>query len=278
MRLAALLVLLVACDAPETGTIAGPPPPEYQVRIAESTIGANGHTKRELFAFGRTSAGAYADDDVILAVNPPTAGTITKSALTLGPLGARSYFVPCDQASAGCLGQAQITLALEANPTQVIASTNIELVAPTHVSTAAPCRGSHNVAYLDGNGYIRDGMLTVSEISTKYVTELPKDISIEYAPARVTQGLGWTIHVESYQLNAPLAVGIYTDVVRANSTTPGHAGLAVYGNGRGCNTVSGAFEIHDLVFNGAKLMSATISFEQHCDNIDLLEGCFRYAP
>ena len=63
-----------------------------------------------------------------------------------------------------------------------------------------------------------------------------------------------------------LTEGIYLDAQRAPFADPGHPGLDVYGDGRGCNTLTGSFEILAIRFGDAgrvKRLHAT--FEQHCD-------------
>lgn len=48
-----------------------------------------------------------------------------------------------------------------------------------------------------------------------------------------------------------------------NGTGPG---LNVDGNGRGCNTLTGSFLVHEIAFDGSGNLSAfSVSFEQHCE-------------
>jgi hypothetical protein len=73
-----------------------------------------------------------------------------------------------------------------------------------------------------------------------------------------------------------LAVGAYEDAYRSADAT--HAGLDVGGNGHGCNTSTGRFEIteidHDLDGN---ITTIALTFEQHCEGGDpALFGELRY--
>jgi hypothetical protein len=64
----------------------------------------------------------------------------------------------------------------------------------------------------------------------------------------------------------PLAVGSYIRAVRAAFRPAGSPGLDIYGDGRGCNTVTGKFDIDELSFwpSGAlRVFQAT--FENHCE-------------
>jgi len=54
-----------------------------------------------------------------------------------------------------------------------------------------------------------------------------------------------------------LAPGVYENAERASFRSPGHAGLDVFGNGRGCNTVAGRFVVDEAVFSPT---GAVVSF------------------
>jgi DNA-binding beta-propeller fold protein YncE len=76
----------------------------------------------------------------------------------------------------------------------------------------------------------------------------------------------------------PLAVGAYTRAVRAVFRPAGSPGLDVFGEGRGCNTVTGRFNVDELTFwsNGdVRVLQAT--FEQHCSGaVPALFGRIRF--
>jgi hypothetical protein len=70
--------------------------------------------------------------------------------------------------------------------------------------------------------------------------------------------------------NQYLTPGVYSDAIRwpFETTQPG---LSVYGDGRGCNTLTGSFEIKEIVYGpgpyGAdgSVVSFRATFEQHCE-------------
>jgi hypothetical protein len=163
-----------------------------------------------------------------------------------------------------------------------VATVAIELVPAMHVSSAAPCRVPGTTMFIDGNDYIRNGMLRVDDWQLPYVEvntpASPQEVVMNLTPRKITQGSGWSIRVNTYRLDgATLMPGIYLDAERASFATTGHPGLEVTGNSRGCNILTGAFEIHELSITSSGLSAATISFEQHCEaGVTLLEGCFRY--
>jgi hypothetical protein len=75
----------------------------------------------------------------------------------------------------------------------------------------------------------------------------------------------WDAGFDPAEGAAPLAIGTYRDAQRWPFQEPGHPGLSVSGDGRGCNTVSGRFEVLEAVFSGPDLVRLAIDFEQHCE-------------
>jgi DNA-binding beta-propeller fold protein YncE len=86
--------------------------------------------------------------------------------------------------------------------------------------------------------------------------------------ARVIQGNfaeWWNVDIAA-PVGQPLGVGSYTGAMRAPFRTAGAPGLSVTGTGRGCNTLTGRFDVTALAFNEygeVSLFDAT--FEQHCE-------------
>ena len=63
-----------------------------------------------------------------------------------------------------------------------------------------------------------------------------------------------------------LAVGSYTGAVRTTSRTETAPGLDVGGDLRGCNTLTGQFDVHEIVFSSfGELLVFDATFEQHCE-------------
>ena len=74
----------------------------------------------------------------------------------------------------------------------------------------------------------------------------------------------------SIDLRAPdastLIAGSYENAERAAFASPGHPGLDVNGDGRGCNTVSGRFTIHEATWGAdGKPTVFAATLEQHCE-------------
>jgi hypothetical protein len=69
----------------------------------------------------------------------------------------------------------------------------------------------------------------------------------------------------------------YTQASRAPFANGG-TGLEVYGNGRGCNDLSGQFTVTDINFDPAgNLLDAGVTFVQHCElGVPALRGSFQW--
>lgn len=65
---------------------------------------------------------------------------------------------------------------------------------------------------------------------------------------------------------APLVPGVYEDAERAAFASPGHPGLSVSGEGRGCNQATGRFEIIEIgIDDGGDLTTFAARWEHHCE-------------
>jgi len=75
-----------------------------------------------------------------------------------------------------------------------------------------------------------------------------------------------------------LAPGAYEGAARFPFQGPGQPGLSFSGDGRGCNTVSGRFDVLDATYGaGGAVNSFAANFEQHCEGgASALRGRIRY--
>jgi len=62
-----------------------------------------------------------------------------------------------------------------------------------------------------------------------------------------------------------LRAGTYGGLTRYPFHDPAKGGLSWSGEGRGCNTLTGAFTIGRVVYQGGALAAIDLSFEQHCE-------------
>jgi len=89
-----------------------------------------------------------------------------------------------------------------------------------------------------------------------------------YFHASVIQGPythWWYIDIAA-PAGQPLQIGSYTGAERYPFESPAEPGLSVYGDGRGCNTLTGQFDVNDVEFAPTgELLVFDATFEQHCE-------------
>jgi hypothetical protein len=88
----------------------------------------------------------------------------------------------------------------------------------------------------------------------------------------------WNLHFASDD-GLELEPGLYLDAQRWPFQDPGHPGLSVSGEGRGCNTLTGEFTVTSAVYDyyGVPAVYAA-SFEQHCEGaVPALHGTIDYS-
>ena len=75
-----------------------------------------------------------------------------------------------------------------------------------------------------------------------------------------------------------LTIGLYTGAVRFPFQESTQPGLAIYGEGRGCNTSTGSFRVKEIVYGtGNEIVSFWATFEQHCEGAEpALRGEIRF--
>src|ERR1039457_1138380 len=110
-----------------------------------------------------------------------------------------------------------------------------------------------------------------------YVTTNTANFSFSGPPNLVTVGaFGYTFWVGGPG-GANLAVGLYTNSARYrfNGSQPG---LDIFGNGRGCNTDCGGFQIYELHTNGSgQIDRFWVTFSNRCEcSFSPMTGEIRY--
>jgi hypothetical protein len=90
----------------------------------------------------------------------------------------------------------------------------------------------------------------------------------DYFSASVIQGPfthWWYVNIAAPP-GEPLAVGSYTGAVRAPFRPAGTPGVDIFGDGRGCNTLTAQFDVNELSYTPAgELLVFDATFEQHCE-------------
>jgi hypothetical protein len=146
------------------------------------------------------------------------------------------------------------------------------------IGSTTPCSGGGDVIYFDGdpNNYIFKGMQTVT-MGKWSATSSATQVHVHVDPTDTKQGLWWDLYFDSSKLDHPLVPQVYTNAMRWPFQTAGHPGLDVSGDGRGCNTVTGSFQIEDIVTTDSGLASFTATFEHHCEGgASAVRGCVHF--
>lgn len=248
----------------------------FEIRIDEIEVGANGRTRREVLVVGVEPDGSAVRERVIVALDRASAGTLEDRFLTLGAHGATTTLTPCLDSTPDCLGAATLTLALASDPETVVATAAISLVAPINVSSVAPCVDRARRFHLQHGPDTFE-----AEEGAWFVTnQFSNSLALELTPIADDNLRRAVFTFDSVQVGVPLAPGIFDDVRRASSQTPGHPGLEVIANSLGCNQLTGRFQIHHYTRDtGTSTFDLLVSFEQFCDADPVpLEGCVRYTP
>lgn len=254
--------------------------PTWDVRLLSQDVTADGYSKIPVRVIGRNADGTPATGAVVLDTTLSGAGTFSATSFTVPTMGRDLFFTPCSSTAAGCSGVFQITAALASAPNTPIASSwPLTLQAPAGVGSDTPCLAGGNVLFFDGDtgDYIHPGTATITN-ATWQPTASSTDVRLWVTPSDSQQGLWWDLEFSSAQLGQPLAQQVYQDAQRAPFASPGHPGIDIGGDGRGCNTITGKFQIEDLQLNGSTLSSFTATFEQHCEGgTAALRGCVHYG-
>jgi hypothetical protein len=250
---------------------------QFIVRVGTTTVGADGYSAIPIVVIGTDASGQPSNAAVVLGTSRVGAGSVTPSTVTLSATGATVYFVPCSAAlSAACPGPVRVTLALASAPSTILAqSQEITLVAPEAVGSASPCLSGGNVLFFNGdaNDYIFSGIETVTLGKwTSTVTETL--VHVDIWPTDPNQGEWWDLYFDSAMLSAALDAQVYENAQRWPLEAVGHPGIDVSGDGRGCNTETGRFQIESMVVTNDALTTFTATFEQHCEGgAPALRGC-----
>jgi hypothetical protein len=253
----------------------------FEIRIAENELGANGHTRRRVVAFGTNPDGTPVTAKVVLGLDRASAGTIDFPFQTLDTHGAHALFTPCDAAATDCLGPATLTLALADAPSQILAQTSINLVPATNVSSVAPCIDHPQKFHLDVNVKRPPAIFEVDEGSWAAFDQLSNRLGLEFLPVPAANFDSRTnLNFETTQMLVPMTPGIYEDARTSSSQTPDKPAFDFTFLSSSCPiSIFTRFQIHAYTRDTATSdLEFLASWEQLCDGTSYAEGCVRFEP
>lgn len=107
--------------------------------------------------------------------------------------------------------------------------------------------------------------------------DLARDrLSFAVYPSDPLQGSNWFFEFSPAAERVAITLGIYEEATR-DFASEGHPAMEISGNGSGCNTIDGRFEVHELEWDGDAVGKVTATFEQHCNGAEIpLTGCIHY--
>jgi hypothetical protein len=252
----------------------------YKIWIPVSQIPADSFSWIPLVLTATQPDGTAALVDVVLSLDRDGGGILKPRVLSLTDTGGVSYLIPCSDTATTCtLGTIRIQMALAAAPDVIVAQSDpIELIHPTGVGSPAACMLGGNAMFFDGNDYIYQGVMTVTDAVFTDSRSNRTVVTIDVKPRTASQGNDWTLSFSSgSQASAQqLAEQAYFEAVRYPFNNAG-PGISIDGNSRGCNTIAGSFEVHELEWAGNQLQRFTVIFDQHCEGgSSSLRGCLHY--
>jgi hypothetical protein len=146
------------------------------------------------------------------------------------------------------------------------ASANASVVLPQG-SIVVPGSGTFLYMNSEPGDYIGGGVEQLyTSADSSFSASLPQ--GGDYFHSSVIQGAfthWWYVDIVAPS-GQPLAVGSYTGAERASFRSYDSPGLDVSGDGRGCNTLTGAFDVNEIAFaTTGELLVFDATFEQHCE-------------
>ncbi|PYO96128.1 MAG: hypothetical protein DMD61_14575, partial [Gemmatimonadetes bacterium] len=75
----------------------------------------------------------------------------------------------------------------------------------------------------------------------------------------------WSGDFQSPSALTQLQPGTYSGLQRYPFNDPATGGLSWYGEGRGCNTLTGSFTVDSVTYANGNLTTVDLHFEQHCE-------------
>lgn len=77
----------------------------------------------------------------------------------------------------------------------------------------------------------------------------------------------WSADFQGMNVISQLQPGYYGDLQRYPFHNPTKGGLSWYGNGRGCNRLTGWFVVDSVSYSNGALTAIDLRFEQHCEGL-----------
>ena len=146
----------------------------------------------------------------------------------------------------------------------VVVAVAAALLAGVVPAQAAASGSDYAVMFSDPGDWIGGGSQRVFRTGDSSIT-------MGGSPGYVTVNVSGGTFGDYYSMDfaappgAALAPGYFTRAQRAPFREAGRPGIDISGSGRGCNEISGLFQVKDIAFTGSTLTRLWIIYEQHCE-------------
>lgn len=127
---------------------------------------------------------------------------------------------------------------------------------------ATPATGSYVYLKSDAGDFVGAGQ-------TRTYTRADALLNVTVSGTRVSVNVGgdqnWSGDFIGMNTLSQLQPGYYGNLERYPFHNPAKGGLSWWGDGRGCNTLTGWFVVDGVTWNGSSLATLDLRFEQHCE-------------
>jgi hypothetical protein len=130
---------------------------------------------------------------------------------------------------------------------------------------STPASGNYVYLQSDAGDYVGGGQtLTYTPATNNLVVSVAGTL-MTVNIFELSNSLDWTGDFEGMNTLAHLQAGYYSGLERYPFNNPTAGGLSWYGEGNGCNTLTGWFAVDDITFSNGDLTAVDVRFEQHCE-------------
>lgn len=149
-------------------------------------------------------------------------------------------------------------------------SASIQVGQQTFTVNQRAALGGTSLSFVSDTGdYVGQGWTLLHEAPTSSFSPAldpqHNSVSFEIVGSDGATNMPWSLGLAAPK-GQQLALGTYVNVQRYPFQAPTAPGLSFYGNGAGCNQVTGQFTITDFAYGADGALSRfTATFEQHCE-------------
>lgn len=133
-----------------------------------------------------------------------------------------------------------------------------------------PASGNYVYLQSDSGDYIGQGQ---THTYTQAISTITVDATGGHLSVNISGNERWNGDFQTMSSLSQLQPGYFANLERYPFHNPVAGGLSWYGEGRGCNTLTGWFVVDSVTYTNGVLTAIDLRFEQHCEgNVAALRG------